>query len=126
VSVSYALGLVAAGLLVLLVVELLRRRRLRGKYGILWLALAAACLLFAVLPGLLGALSSALGVETPINLLFFAGILTMLAVVMQLSYEFGVAEEKTRTLAEEAALLRMELEQLRRAVQAPDQDHGRQ
>lgn len=127
-SATYLLGLAAATLLLLLVVELLRRRRLRGKYGILWLGLSGVCLLFAVAPGLLAALSGAVGVETPVNLLFFAGILTMLAVVMQLSYEFGVAEEETRTLAEEVALLRLELDQVRRQVAArgegSDEDDG--
>ena len=120
-NTSYLLGLVAAGLLALLVVELVRRRRLRGKYGILWLALSVACLLFAVAPPLLVAVSEAVGVETPINLLFFAGILTMLAVVMQLSYEIGVAEEETRTLAEEVALLRLDLQkELRQASDRAD------
>lgn len=109
---AYALGLVGATLLLVLVVELLRRRHLRGKYAILWLALSLVSLLFAGFPRLLALISNLVGVQTPSNLLFFAAILTMLAVIMQLSYESGVTEEETRTLAEEVALLRLEVDRL--------------
>jgi hypothetical protein len=115
---AYVLGLTGAGLVVALVIELLRRRHLRGKYAVLWLALALVCLVFALFPGLLGRLSEVVGVETPANLLFFLAILTMLAVIMQLSYQSGVTEEKTRTLAEEVAFLRLEVESLRADVRA--------
>lgn len=113
---AYALGLVGAAGVLALVVELLRRRHLRGKYAVLWLGLSLVSLLFAVFPRLLAIVSDLVGVQTPSNLLFFAAILTMLAVIMQLSYESGVTEEETRTLAEEVALLRLEVERLQELV----------
>lgn len=109
---AYGLGLVGAVCVLALVVELLRRRHLRGKYAVLWLGLALVSLMFAGFPRLLARVSNLVGVQTPSNLLFFAAILTMLAVIMQLSYESGVTEEETRTLAEEVALLRLEVERL--------------
>jgi hypothetical protein len=115
---AYVLGLVGATAVLGLVVELLRRRHLRGKYAVLWLALSFVSLLFAIFPNLLARVSDLVGVQTPANLLFFAAILTMLAVIMQLSYESGVTEEETRTLAEEVALLRLEVERLR--MRQPD------
>lgn len=113
---AYVLGLVGAAGVLALVVELLRRRHLRGKYAVLWLGLSFVSLLFAVFPGLLALASDLVGVQTPSNLLFFAAILTMLAVIMQLSYESGLTEEETRTLAEEVALLRLEVERLQQLV----------
>ena len=113
---AYVLGLVGAAAVLALVVELLRRRHLRGKYAVLWLGLSLVSLLFAVFPRLLALVSNLVGVQTPANLLFFAAILTMLAVIMQLSYESGVTEEETRTLAEEVALLRLEVERLQQLV----------
>jgi hypothetical protein len=119
---AYILGVAAAIAVVSLVVELLRRRHLRGKYAVLWLGLSLVSLAFAAAPRLLEVLSSAAGVQTPANFLFFVAILTMLAVIMQLSYESGVTEEETRTLAEEVALLRLELERVERAQNDPS--HG--
>lgn len=109
----YVLGVVGAAAVLLLVFELLRRRHLRGKYAVLWLGLSVLMMLFAVAPGLLDWLASSVGVQVPVNLLFFVGIIVLLAVIMQLSYEAGRLEEETRTLAEELGILRYEVERLR-------------
>jgi hypothetical protein len=119
VSDPYLLGLVGAAFVLLLVLELLRRRHLRGKYAVLWLVLSVVISVFAVAPGLLDELAQLLGVQLPVNLLFFGGTLLLLAVIMQLSYESGRLEEETRTLAEEVALLRFDLERLREASHEP-------
>lgn len=109
---TYVLGLVGAAMVLGLVVELLRRRHLRGKYAVLWLALAVLIAIVAVVPDSLGTLADLLGVQTPTNLLFFAANIVMLLVIMQLSYESGRLEEKTRTLAEEVGLLRLDVQRL--------------
>lgn len=119
-SDPYLLGLVGAGLVLLLVFELLRRRHLRGKYAILWLVLSVVIAVFAVAPSLLTRLARLVGVQLPINLLFFGGTLLLLAVIMQLSYESGRLEEETRTLAEEIGLLRLEVEDFKH----PPADRG--
>lgn len=111
--VTYVLGLAGATLVVGVVVELLRRRHLRGKYALLYLVLSLAVVAFAVAPRLLGVLADLVGVEVPANLLFFGSIIVLLLVSMQLAYESGRLEEETRTLAEEVGLLRLELEQVR-------------
>jgi hypothetical protein len=110
----YLLGVVGAAAVLVLVLELLRRRHLRGKYAVLWLVLSIVMAVCALFPDLLATAAHLVGVQTPINLLFFGGTLVMLAVIMQLSYESGRLEEETRTLAEEVALLRFELEEQRR------------
>lgn len=109
----YLLGLAGAASVGVLVFELLRRRHLRGKYAVLWLVLSVAIVVFAVAPGLLTTIAHLVGVQLPVNLLFFGGTLVLLAVIMQLSYESGRLEEETRTLAEEIGLVRLELEELR-------------
>jgi hypothetical protein len=50
------------------------------------------------------------GVQVPANLLFFVASMVLLVVSIQHSYEMGRMEDRTRTLAEEIALVRMELE----------------
>jgi hypothetical protein len=49
----------------------------------------------------------------PANLLFFVASMLLLAVSVQHSSELGRLEERTRTLAEEVGLLRLELSSLR-------------
>lgn len=99
------LGLAAAGVLLVFVLELLRRGILRERFAALWLAVCAALVLVAVFPGILRSAADALGFELPSNLLFFAAIVFLLLVNVQLSYEVSRLDSRTRRLAEDLALL---------------------
>lgn len=116
-TVTTAVTVLGAFSILLLTLELLRRRQLREKYAALWLFVSAVAVLLALFPGLLGWLSSTLGFGVPVNLLFFAGFLVLLFVSMQLSLETGRREDETERLAEEVALLRQRVAQLEADVQ---------
>ena len=64
----------------------------------------------ALLPAVLIWLTDLLGLSLPSNLLFFVASVVLLLLSLQHSYELGRLEERTRTLAEEVGLLRLELE----------------
>lgn len=98
-------GVAAAVVLLVFILELLRRGILREKFAILWLAVSTLLVVMAVFPGLLRGAADALGFEVPSNLLFFTGILFLLLVCVQLSYEVSRLEARTRRLAEDLALL---------------------
>ena len=107
---NYVLGMVGSITTLVTLFELLRRRRLREKYAVLWAFVALMTLIVAIFPALLTWASELLGVEVPANLLFFLASLLLLVVSIQHSYELGRLEERSRTLAEEVALLRLDLE----------------
>ncbi len=98
-------GVAAAVVLLVFILELLRRGILREKFAVLWLAVSTLLVVMAVFPGLLRGAADALGFEVPSNLLFFTGILFLLLVCVQLSYEVSLLEARTRRLAEDLALL---------------------
>jgi hypothetical protein len=98
---------VAGGVLIVaVVVEMVRRRYLRGRYAVVWVVLGAGAAVLALFPDVLGRAATALGVAVPLNLLLFLGSIAMLIMLMQLSSETGRLRERTRILAEEVALLR--------------------
>ena len=103
-------SLVGGIAIVLVMVELLRRRQLKEKYAVLWLAVALAVGTLAVAPGLLDAVAGRLSVADPVNLLLFVGMLVLLSVCVHLSWECSRLEDETRSLAEEVALLRNQVE----------------
>lgn len=109
----YTLALVGALVSVVLIIELLRRRQLTEKYAVIWLVLGVGIVLIAVWPGLLTAAAKLAGVAVPSNLLFFGAAFVLLFVCLQLSREASRLEEETRTLAEELALLRQEVVELK-------------
>jgi hypothetical protein len=100
------LGLGAAILTTIFVVELLRRGILREKFAALWLVVSAGVLVMAAFPRVVQWLADVAGVQVPANLLFFLTAILLLLVSVQLSYEVSRLEVRTRRLAEEIALLR--------------------
>ena len=95
-----------------LVFELLRRRRLREKYAVIWVVISLGTLVVALFPPLLGWIAALVGIQTPSNLLFFTSLIILFAVSLQLSREVGLLEEQSRRLAEEVGGLRLRLDAL--------------
>lgn len=119
---AYGTALIGAAAVLITIAEMLRRRRLREKYAALWVVVGLGVLILASAPGLLFWLSHRLGVQTPVNLAFFVGALVLLIVSVQLSAEISTLEDRTRTLAEEAAALRLRIERLEATTGSrPDQ-----
>ena len=89
---------------------MLRRHRLREKYALIWGVVALGALTIAAFPDLLTWATAAIGLQVPANLLFFVASLVIMVLTLQHSSELGRLEERTRTLAEDVALLQVELE----------------
>lgn len=107
------IGVVAALAVLVLTIELLRRRALREKYAVIWLIVSLLAVVFTVFPGLLTRVSQRLGFQIPANFVFAIAALVLLVVGMQLSLEVGRLEDRSQRLAEEVGLLRLDIEQLR-------------
>ena len=104
------LGLAMSVAILLTLFEMMRRHRLREKYALIWFVIALCALVVALLPAVLIWFTDLLGLSLPSNLLFFLASVVLLLLSLQHSYELGRLEERTRTLAEEVGLLRLELE----------------
>lgn len=105
-------ALILALAIVAFVFEMLRRKKLREKYAILWLIVGALTVVLAAFPHLLNVAAGLVGVQLPSNLLFILSILLLLGVCLHLSWEISVIEDETRSLAEEVAILRTQIELL--------------
>jgi len=88
------------------VVELVRRRALREKYAMLWLAVGGVMLAMSIGRPLVDRISVAIGVEYGPTAIFALAVVFLAGVAAHLSYEVSRLEERTRVLAEELALLR--------------------
>jgi Uncharacterized conserved protein (DUF2304) len=67
-------AILGAAILLLAVLELVRRRRLMERYALLWLLSAVVLLALAIWSGALAEISHAIGVVYPPNALFFIAI----------------------------------------------------
>ncbi|HVD57965.1 MAG TPA: DUF2304 domain-containing protein [Thermoleophilaceae bacterium] len=96
--------LAAAGLIVVLL-ELVRRRRLLERYALLWLFSALVLLGLAVWRGLLEDLASVLGVAYPPNALFLIAFGFVLALLLHFSLAVSRLSDQSKVLAQRLALL---------------------
>jgi hypothetical protein len=115
---GYPFALVLSLVTLGFIVQLLRTRRLREKYAGLWLVLVVVIIVLTIVPDIAFRLASALGVQTPANLLFAGSLVVLLLVSIQLSTEVSHLEEETRTLAERTAILGHRIEVLERQAEA--------
>jgi hypothetical protein len=90
----------------LFIARLVRRRQLREKYAMLWMAVGAAVVVVSLSRGPMDGLARALGIHYGPSILFLVAIMFLMAVVAHLSWEVSRLEERTRRLAEELALMR--------------------
>lgn len=118
---TYVFGIVSAVLVLYVVFEMLRRRRVRERHALWWIFAGVLALVVAVFPGILTGAAVALGITAPTNLGFFLSTIILFLVSVQHSAELTVLEEKTRTLAEDVALHDERLRRLERSVHRADQ-----
>lgn len=106
---------IAASLMILiLVIALVRSRRLSEKLSLFWLSFALLMLGAASIgyPFLIHA-ATFIGIVYPPSALFLMAILFLLVFTLYLSMALSKITEQNKVLAQEMALLRLQLEQQR-------------
>lgn len=106
--------IVGAAVLLLAVLEMVRRRRLTERYALLWVFSAGVLLALAVWSGALAEISRAIGVIYPPNALFFIAIGCIVLLLLHFSSVVSRLSDHSETLAQRQALLD---ERLRRQEQ---------
>ena len=115
---SYIFGILAALLTLGVVIEMLRRGRMRERHAIWWLIAGVLALIIGVFPSILDWLAGLIGVGAPVNLVFFVSIAVLFLVCIQHSSELTTLESKTRTLAERSALHELRIAELEQRIAA--------
>lgn len=101
--------LAVAILLLGTILELVRRRKLREKYAVIWVATGVTILPLAAYPRVLDGVALSLGIFSGTSLVLFLAVAFLLLIAIHLSWELSQLEEETRTLSEEVALIRSAL-----------------
>lgn len=89
------------------IARLLRRGQLRAKYSLLWLSIGSVMVVLSVSPEILDKVSDWIGIDYAPATLFLGAIVLLLLIVAHLSWELSRLEDRTRTLAEEIALMKV-------------------
>ena len=103
----------AAIIALLVVLELVRRRHLSEEYSLLWLGTAVVMLVVGIWRDLLHGLADLVNIEYPPSLLFLLAALFLLFIQLYFSTVITRLTHESKESAQQIALLRFELEQLR-------------
>ena len=89
-----------------LLTNLIRKNKLDLKYALSWILLGAGILILDLFPGITSLLARLLGIEVPVNMLFF------LLVIFSLTMAVSRLSRRITRLTQEVALLSRRLQEL--------------
>ncbi|MDH6536608.1 DUF2304 domain-containing protein [Aurantimicrobium minutum] len=110
--VQYTLGIIASVATFAIVIEMLRRRRLRERHAGWWIVAGLFAIIISVFPSTLRFASELLGFEVPVNLVFFLSLFILFLVALQHSSELTQLESHNRSLVERLIVLELKVKEL--------------
>jgi hypothetical protein len=102
---------IAAILLLLVILELIRSRRLQERYALLWVMTALVLLVFALWRDGLNVLAKTIGIAYPPSALFLLAAVFILIVLLHYSTAISELAERNLMLAQRIALLEQKLKE---------------
>lgn len=95
-------------------IELVRRKRLREEYSVLWLATSTIIFVLVLKYDWLVAVTHFVGAALPTTTLFIGAIIFLMLIAVQFSIKLSKLSDQVKNLAQENALLRGEIEKGRK------------
>lgn len=117
-------AVIATILMLMLVLELVRRRRLVERYALIWIFAALAMVVLAVWRQGLDVVSGWIGVDDPVNGIFLIAFAVVFALLLNFSVAISRLSEETKILAQLSARLDAEVRSLKGERAAANGDDG--
>jgi len=103
-----------SSLLLIFIVELIRRKKIREDYSLVWLAFSVVFVVFSIWRNGLDVVSRLLGIAYPPAAIFLILLVAVFALLMHYSIIITGLSEKNRILAQAIGILELELRQLKK------------
>ncbi len=104
------LAIVGSILLIIFILELIRRKRLKEEFSILWLGMAIVFLVISLFRRLLDKFSYFVGIGYPPAALFLILIMGLTVILIHFSVAISELKEANKKLTQELGLLKKEIE----------------
>jgi hypothetical protein len=119
-----ALAILAAVVLLVIVLEMVRRRRLMERYALLWMFSALVILALAVWQGALNRLAELMGIYSAPNALFFVAVGFVLLLLLHFSAAMSRLSDQSKVLAQRQAILEQRLREVEDSQPATEERPG--
>lgn len=101
--------IVISVIFLLLIIELVRRKKLREEYSLLWILTSIVILLLASFNPLLYFIADLFKAKAPTSVIYMLGIIFLLLINLHFSISISSLKTQVKRLAQKTALLELEL-----------------
>ncbi len=109
-------------LALLWIANMVRKEILDIRFALSWLTVGAVVLVLDLFPGMMDFLVHLLGIELPVNMMFFFGFCFTLFLLFTLTVKVSRQEEHIKRLTQELALLEEEIKIQRKGETVKEND----
>ena len=109
-------ALITSLLVFVFTIDMVRKRRLREEYSVLWLATSLTMLVLVIKYDWLVAVTEFIGAALPTTTLFIGSIIFLMLIAVQFSIKISKLTDQVKNLAQDNTLLHAELEHARRSL----------
>ncbi len=103
-------AIIASFLIMAVVVELVRRRKLREEYSWLWLVTGGMIILLVIWYDLLVSITALIGAIAPTTTLFIFGLLFLMLISLHYSIQISKLSHQVKELGQQLTILRGQVE----------------
>jgi len=105
------LAIIGSGFLIIFILELIRRKKLKEEFSVLWLGMGIIFLVISLFRKLLDKFSLLVGIGYPPAALFLILIMGLTVILIHFSVAISELKEANKKLAQEMGLLKKEFEE---------------
>lgn len=105
------IAIIISGGLLLLILELVRRKRLMERYALLWLFSTLILLVLSIWTGLLNSLASGLGISYPPSALFAVAFCVVLILLVHFSLAISHLSDQNKVLAQRLGIMQRHIQE---------------
>lgn len=117
-------SLIVSVTLALVIFQLIRKKKLKEQYSLLWFLTVIVMLVLALWEGLLYRVASLLGIAVPSNALFMLAILFMFVISLHYSILISRLTDQTKMLSQQIALLDRDIKKERQERTETESEKG--
>ena len=107
-----------------LLVRMIWKKKIDLRYALPWLCLCVGMLVLDFFPGITSRLAELRRMSLPINMLFFLGFCLCLLIIVTNTMSLSRLVRKQKQLAQELALLRREVEEMKEGCGKKEEKRG--
>ncbi|MBU0503957.1 MAG: DUF2304 domain-containing protein [Candidatus Omnitrophota bacterium] len=100
-------AILACVFLIVIIIDLVRRRKLREEFSWLWLMAGAVIMILSIWDSLLISFAKFIGIETPVSAILFFAIVFIFSIALHFSIKISSLTNQIKNLAQEIALCKI-------------------